>query len=118
MPAFTSLVNLSVSVSGAGLSESLQPEGFPLQNPNSPGGGPLLTSLAGSNNSITVPPGAQAILILPDSASTVAKTLKGANGDTGFALATNKPSLLSFPPGTTTLILSAASAETVKIHWL
>lgn len=118
MAAFLSIVNLSLSVTGAGLNENLQPEGFPLQNQSSPGGGPLLTPLAGSNNSIAVPPGAQAILILPDASSTVAKALKGANGDVGFSLATNRPSLLSIPPGTSTIIIQAASAETVKIHWL
>ena len=110
--------SLSVTVTGDGVSESFTPATSPVVNTAAPAGGPVDVSLSSGDNTITVPTGTKGFLIVPPSASAVAKKLKGAGGDTGFGLAPALPSAIMVPTGTATIIINAASAETVSIHWL
>ncbi len=65
--------------------------------------------LAGGDNTIAVPVGSSAALILPPAANAQALKLKGAAGDTGVSLAPGEPTLLAFPtPAQASFILNAA----------
>lgn len=116
--AKTSTTSLSVAVSGDGVSETYVPATAPIVNAAAPAGGPLSVALTTGDNTLTVPPGAQGFLLVPPSASAVAKKLKGVGGDTGFSLSMTLPSLLMLPTGASTVLINAASSETVQIHWI
>ena len=57
------------------------------------------------------------ILILPPAGNTVAITLKGVTGDTGFALSKTNPTFLSIP-ATTPFVLVAASPVVIRVIWV
>lgn len=109
---------MSVTLNGDGVTTTYVPAAFPWSNATAPEGIPISVALSSGNNSLVVPSGTLAMLIEPPAASVVAKVLKGITGDTGFAISPNVPSFISLPASTTTVILNAASGETVNISWL
>lgn len=52
------------------------------------------TDLANGANTITVPTGSTMCVFVPPSTNTQTLTLKGISGDTGIAMAVNKPALI------------------------
>ena len=80
----------------------------------------VATLTAGSFNEITVPTGANAVLIIPPTATHVAWTLKGVTGDTGIDLAPNKPHGPMHLKSTVTtfgLTLAAGADFDVHLEW-
>lgn len=116
--AKTATTSISVLVTGDGVNESYIPPTAPLTNAAAPAGGPLSVALSSGDNTLTVPPGAQGFIFVPPSSSIVVKKLKGVGGDTGFTLNAALPSVVSLPSGTATVLINAASSETVSIHWI
>lgn len=116
--AKTATTSISVLVTGDGVNETFQPPTQPIVNAAAPAGGPISVALASGDNTLTVPPGAQGLIFVPPSASVVVKKLKGVGGDTGFTLSATLPSVLMLPAGTATVLINAASSETVSIHWI
>lgn len=116
--AKTSTTSLSVAVTGDGVAATYTPATAPMVNTAAPAGGPVDVTLAIGDTTIAVPTGAQGFVLVPPSASTVVKTLKGVGGDTGFAIALALPTMISLPASTTTILVNAASSEVVAIHWL
>ena len=116
--AKTSTTSISVAVTGDGVVESFTPATAPIVNAAAPAGGPLNVALSTGDNTLAVPPGAQGLVFVPPSSSVVAKKLKGIAGDTGFLLSPTLPSAIMVPAGTATVLINAASAETVLIHWV
>ena len=114
--AKSSTCTVVISVVGDSVNEAYTPAA--LTNVAAPAGGPISIALASGDNTITVPPGAIAMLILPPAASTFAKKLKGIGGDTGFQISTTALSLLSLPTGAATVLLNSAGIETISVHWL
>lgn len=114
--AKTCTTSVAVSVTGDSVDESFSPPA--LSNAAAPAGGPVDVALSTGDNSISVPPGALGFVLVPPTTSTVAKKLKGAGGDSGFPIATALISVLSIPAGTATIIINAASGETVAVHWI
>ncbi len=110
--------SISVAVAGDGVAETFTPATSPIINTAAPAGGPLSVALTSGDNTLTVPPGSQGLVLVPPSSSVVAKKLKGVGGDTGFTLSATLPSVLMLPPGTATVLINAASSETVLIHWV
>ena len=71
--------------------------------------------LASGDNTITVPALSDGVLIIPDSTSTVTKTLKGDTGDTGVEVSPTKPTLLTWPSTPpASFILTTNGADTGK----
>ncbi len=116
--AKTSTTSISVEVTGDGVTASYTPPSAPVVNTTAPAGGPVSVTLSTGDNTITVPSGTQAFLLVPPATSTVVKLLKGAAPDTGFAIALAQPSFIAVPAATATILVNAASGETVSIHWL
>lgn len=71
-------------------------------------------SLSSGFNSIAVPANASGVLIIFDSTSAVAKTLKGVTGDTGYPVDPAGFNFISFNPASvpSTIGITAASADT------
>ena len=113
-----STTSLSVVVAGDGVSESYTPPGTPITNAAAPAGGPLNVTLSTGDNTLTVPTGAVAALVVPPTTSTVTKKIKGAAGDTGVTIASATPMLLPLGTGTASFILNASAGETIAVHWL
>jgi hypothetical protein len=113
-----STITLSTTTSGDGISTTYVPPGAPIVNNTAPAGGPIQVALSAGDNTLTVPSGATSLLIVPDAASVIVKTLKGIGGDTGFTIAPAAPTLLGLPAGATTVLLNASAGETVTVEWL
>lgn len=116
--AKTATTSISVLVTGDGVNESFIPPTAPMVNAAAPAGGPLSVALSSGDNTLTVPPGAQGLIFVPPSSSVVVKKLKGIGGDTGFTISPTLPSILMLPAGASTVLINAASSETVSIHWI
>lgn len=116
--AKTATTTISVLVTGDGVNETFQPPTQPVANTNAPAGGPISVALSSGDNTLTVPPGAMGLLLVPPSSSVVVKKLKGIGGDTGFTINAALPQVIWLPAGASTMLLNAASSETVSIHWL
>lgn len=114
----TSTLNLPVTINGDGVSLSYAPPGVPITNAAAPVGGPTPQVLSPGDNSISVPTGAQGVLIVPPTSSVIVKKLKGAGGDTGVVISPSLCTMLSLPSGATTLLINAASGETITLLWL
>lgn len=114
--AKTSTTTIGVSVVGDSVNETFTPGA--IVNIAAPAGGPISVTLTTGDNTLTVPTGTVAMMVVPPNTSTVSKKLKGVGGDTGFALAPAAISVLSLPAGTSTVLINAASGETVSVHWL
>lgn len=112
-----STTTLAVVVSGDGVSESYTPPGAPITNANAPAGGPLNVALTTGDNTLAVPAGAVAVLLVPPTSSTVVKKLK-VPGDAGTPFGRAAPSLLGLDVGTSTLTINASAGETIAVHWL
>ncbi len=116
--AKTTTTSISVAVSGDGVAATYTPASAPITNTTGPAGGPVDVALSSGDNTITVPSGSKGMLLVPPATSSVVKKLKGDAGDTGFTIAPALPSVLALPTGTTSILINAASSETVSIHWL
>lgn len=89
-----------------------------LSNTLAVGGGESIVALTTGFNAVPVPAGAIAGLIVPSSGSANTKTLKGITGDTGIAMnPPNAPALIPVS-GLSTLGITSAGAETLKIYWI
>jgi hypothetical protein len=113
--AKASTVNIIVGVSGDGVTSSTAPTA--IANASCPSGGETPVSLSSGNNTVTLPTNAIGALIVPPSTSTVAKIIKGVNGDTGIGIHAINPTFLSFVSTQTTFVINAASAEVILVHW-
>lgn len=116
--AKTATTSISVLVTGDGVNETFQPPTQPIVNSAAPAGGPISVALTSGDNTLTVPPGAQGFLFVPPSSSVVVKKLKGIGGDTGFTISAALPQVIMLPSGASTVLINAASSETVSIHWI
>jgi hypothetical protein len=67
-------------------------------------------TLSAGDNTVAIPTGATAVLIVPGACATVPLVLKGASGDTGVALNRGKPTLLALDPTATSFIINVASS--------
>lgn len=76
----------------------------------------VATLTAGSFNEISVPTGANKVLIIPPKATHVAWTLKGVTGDTGIDLAPNEPAYLSLKSTVTSFGLTLAAGDDFDVH--
>lgn len=65
----------------------------------------------------TVPSGAAAVLIIPDSANAQTLTLKGVTGDTGIALSKTQPTVVALGTSPSIGITTGGSA-TFTIVWM
>lgn len=113
-----STTTLSTTIAGDGISTTYTPPGAPIVNNTAPAGGPISVLLSTGDNTLTVPSGAVALLIVPPSDSVVVKKLKGVGGDTGVTIAPAAPTYLGLPASATEVLLNAASGETVTLEWL
>lgn len=112
-------VFLSIQIVGDGLNETFNISGTdPIVNPAAPGGGPLAYALLTGDNTIPVPPGTLAWLLVPPANSTIAKKLKGVGGDTGYPLLPNLPALMTVAVGATSILINVSASENVSIHWI
>ncbi len=76
-------------------------------------------ALTAGNNTITVPPNAGGIILIPPSANTSLLTLKGVAGDTGIPVNKLLPFVFAFdttPPAS--IVINAATNVNVQIVWL
>lgn len=115
--AKTSRVSIGITVEGDGETGTYVPPTSPITNATAPQGGPIAYALSAGNNVITIPTGAIGVIIVPAATNGNAKTLKGVAGDTGVALRTNAPSVISFATGSTVFSINATGTETVDLHW-
>lgn len=115
--AKTSTITLVPAIGGDGVSFTYAVPGS-LTNAAAPMGGAIPTALTTGDNTIAVPTGAMWLLISPPTTSTVAKKIKGAAGDTGVLIGPAIVSLIAIASGQTSIILNAASGETVTLLWL
>lgn len=67
----------------------------------------VTVNLTAGTNTITVPSGTTAAVIIPPTTNTQTISLRGAAGDTGVALSRTKPTVLSFDTTVTSFILVA-----------
>jgi hypothetical protein len=117
--AKSSVITLTVAVTGDGVNELYNISSIsPMINAAAPAGGPLTYALISGDNTIVAPPGAQGMIIVPPLTSTSVKKLKGVSGDTGFAISTTLPTMVSLPAGTTSVLLNGTVGENVTIHWV
>lgn len=75
-------------------------------------------ALSTGNNTVTIPTGAEGVIIEPRSGNTVALTYKDVGGATGIPMSLVKPYMASFGAGATSFVLSAASSTTVDLIWI
>ncbi len=113
-PAATITISGLISGLPAG-SETIGP--LTIANANSGAQVTQLTSVNG-NNALTVP-GTNFVgaIIVPPAGSTLAKFLKGVNGDTGVNLHPANPTLISLPTSSANFVLNVAGIETISIVW-
>lgn len=89
----------------------------PVVNYTATGADTVLTPALG-DNTIAVPTGSLGAIILPAVGSATLK-LKGAAGDTGVTLHPTNPTMISFPAGTSSLLLNAsAGGGTVEVVFI
>jgi hypothetical protein len=81
-------------------------------NATSPGASEVYT-LASGNNAISVPEPSgflvTGVTIIPPSGNTAVLTIKGVNGDTGFALHPTDPSSFGIAAATTSFVINASA---------
>ena len=83
-------------------------------------------SLSSGANTVTVPSGATACVILgpnatnpqPNPRSGVVLTVKGVSGDTGIAVSNAYPTLLSWDSAPATFVINASTTATVEIFFI
>lgn len=107
--------NRQVTVSFTG-DVQLQSNQTAAGNPLSPGA-ETLVSLSTGNNAVSVPAGATAVTIVKPPGNAVALKLKGVSGDTGVTLNLSDPDSISLDPSTTTFVLNAGAAVSVRLIW-
>jgi hypothetical protein len=71
-------------------------------------------SLSSGFNTLTRPTGADGVVIFPDPSNTQTLTLKGVTGDTGLALSTKAPSIITCAAN---VGITAGGATTVAAVW-
>lgn len=114
--AKTSTASVSYALSGDGFTGSPPLWAQAIVNVSS--NPPSSWTLANGFNQFAVPATATSALVVFPPGSTVSKTIKGANGDTGQAVGPTGFYLLTFAAGTVpNLGLAANGAETVSIFW-
>lgn len=117
--AKTSQCSIGVTITGDGLGNTYVPPGSPIENTAAPQGGPVKVSLSAGNNTISVPTGAVGCVVSPPVTSTNGKTLKGVGGDTGFALHTSLPFVLSFGGALgASFVINSVGTEDLDVQWL
>lgn len=116
--AKTSTIAVLVTVAGDGSSLTYTPPGSPFSNAVAPMGGPVPTALASGPNTIAVPTGAQAVIVVPPVASLVTKTLKGVSGDTGIGISATLPTTVSLAASTITFVITCSGPEIISLMWL
>ena len=75
-------------------------------------------TLSSGANTITIPSWAAGVIIQPNTSNAVALTLKGVTGDTGIAISSTAPTLLSFaasPPSTFVITAASTLSYTTQI---
>ena len=70
----------------------------------------LETVLASGENTVTVPTGATAVLIVPPESGSAELKLKSKSSDTGIVISESNPTLWSFKLGITSFIVVSGSA--------
>jgi hypothetical protein len=115
--AKTSCITENVTIQGDGVSFNWSLCG-PFVNPNAPEGGTVSQVLAPGSNAIAVPAGAVWLAVISPVASTNAKILKGASGDTGFAFGVSPAPPPVVPVGgVATVYITSTVAETIALLW-
>lgn len=71
-----------------------------------------------ANNTITVPSGAKLCVIVPPTDNTQAVTFKGVNGDTGYVIDPNEPTVIAVSGSSFVLNLAAGSNQDFGLNWL
>lgn len=83
-------------------------------------------SLSSGNNTVTVPSGATAAVIVgpngtiptPNPLSSATLTVKGVGGDTGIVVSSKWPTLLTFDTTPATFVINASGSCTVEIWYM
>jgi len=86
-------------------------------NPSSPGQEQVL-SLSSGNNTVSVPTGAQSVLLVKTVngvTNTATLTFKGVNGDTGYALSPTVADKLSV--GGSSFVINASAVTSIRAFW-
>jgi hypothetical protein len=112
--ATTEETEITVTSSGDGITSEWT---VSTTNSNGAAGGPIKTTLASGDNTIAVPTGAMGMVLSPIASSATVFKLKGGAGETGFCLRGGKPSFISLPTGTVSVLLNASAVDIVQLHW-
>lgn len=113
--ATTTETQITVTSSGDGIDGEWEPTA--MSNSAGVAGGPVKTTLASGDNTISVPTGAMGMVIAPPAASSTVLKLKGGAGETGFALRSGQPAHIPLPTGTASVLLNASAIDIVYVHW-
>jgi hypothetical protein len=113
--AKTALVYLNIQITGDEINpQNIVPE-F-VSNTASPAEA-LIVGLTNGATTFTPPSTARFALLVPISTATIAKTLKGVTGDTGYALSTNQPTLLALTTTPSTFVITCTSTENINVYY-
>lgn len=113
--ATTETSQITITSSGDGIDSEWKPTA--MSNVAGVAGGPVKTTLAAGDNTISVPTGAMGMVLAPPAASAAVLKLKGGAGETGFALRSGQPSLVPLPTGTAQVLINASDVAIVYLHW-
>lgn len=117
--AKTCTLNATAVIVGDGQATmTLLPPTFPVVNAVATSGGEVSVPLAAGDNTIAVPTGQRGLWVIPPAGSVVAKKMKILGADTGLPIDPVYGLIWYFPVGTTSLVINAASIETVLLQWL
>lgn len=116
MSKTATVAGTSVTVTGDGVGMVYTIPGLPSVNTLAPDPIQDIAMTSGANT-VTVPSGAQYVVIVPPSGSVITMTLKGDAGDTGVHLATNRPSLMALASNAATFVLTLSSGQNVQLCW-
>jgi hypothetical protein len=106
---------ITVTSSGDGIDSEWKPTA--MANPVGAAGGPVRTTLASGDNSLSVPTGARGFVLAPPAVSNAILRLKHYSGETGFALRPGEPSAIPIPSGTTSVMVNASAVTVAYVHW-
>ncbi len=105
---------IAYSLTGDGFSGPI----FNLATVNATGIAPGAVTLAGGANTVTVPPTAVGVTVVPPAGSANAKTIKGIAGDTGILMHPAVPFSLSFTAASVAnFVINSAGVETLALLW-
>lgn len=116
MSKTATVAGTSVTVTGDGVGLVYTIPGLPSVNTLAPDPIQNVAMTTGANT-VTVPAGAQYVVIVPPVGSVVSMKLKGDTADIGVTLATNRPSIMSLSSSTSSFVLTLGSGQTVQLCW-